>query len=225
MFFFPQISQPRLVTYSNAAADQRIGFRYSSYRPPQPILPETITFKTCEGIPPNASGMHLVLLWSSQPEHPRKGYPSTYKKHQRLLKEVAEKLANAPIPFVDPLPIHDALLLFQPQNVLGRQYDIRNKGMKYISSKTLSPDELYKIGYIFSHKETLDEELIDNSINWTLEWIDHGKFSNAQISAFYPVCESVPILAKKMEHLCKRKEARLRKKEEATRKKSQAFTK
>lgn len=96
-------------------------------------------------------GIPVVLKFMNLPQHPSQGYPTTCKGHKRLTVELSNHLAvGRAIPFVGLLRIQKALMLLAPKGHLGRQFDIRNAIKDHINTTVLTPDELYKIGLIFS---------------------------------------------------------------------------
>jgi hypothetical protein len=213
---FPSFSTSRLMAYSKTAETKlkAIGNGSSNGSDHSDASGlDTIVFATCEGIIPIPFGMHTVLLWIDMREHPANGFPAKYQGHKRLTVEIAETLTHVPIPFAGLLRIHEALLLLEPKNHLSRQWDIRKAIMDHMKATTLTPDELYKIGRIFSHETTADDKLIDYAVNMTMDFMDLGiarqTVSATDEQALNQVINAVPVLKEKMTKACEGKAARL----------------
>lgn len=177
----------------------------------------TIFFETAKGIVPVPSGMQVVLRFMNLPEHPPNGYPASYRGHKRLTVKLANQIAGRAVPFVGLVRIHEALLLLDPKNHLGRQFDIRKAVLDHINTTVLTPDELYKIGKIFSHSTTLDDKLINHAVNKTLDFMGNGiendATSQAAFDALLKVCNAVPALDEKMTKAHLGKAARMEREE------------
>ncbi|RDI76546.1 Cell wall alpha-1,3-glucan synthase mok13 [Venturia inaequalis] len=157
---------------------------------------DTIRFETAEGILP----------------HPLKGYPESYKGHKRLTVDRARRLGGRPISFSTLLRIQEALLLLAPKNHLGRQFDIRNAIMDHLSTKPLTPDELYKVGMIFTNETTADAKLVNYAANKTVDLMEAGYENGSMSTETYwtlmKVSAAIPVLKEKMDNAYAGKKAR-----------------
>lgn len=131
-----------------------------------------IAFSTCEALEPKIEGVVTVLKFFAK--QPLNGYPKTYKGRKQLTVELAEKMAGHAITFEDKLRIHEALLLLDPKDHLGFQFDIRKAITEHIKNTLLIPDELKMIGFILLHDTTKDEKLVDFATNAIMDFMDTG---------------------------------------------------
>ncbi|KAE9962307.1 hypothetical protein BLS_000510 [Venturia inaequalis] len=173
---------------------------------------DTIRFETAEGILPVLGGMEIVLKFLNMSEHPLKGYPESYKGHKRLTVDRARRLGGRPISFSTLLRIQEALLLLAPKNHLGRQFDIRNAIMDHLSTKPLTPDELYKVGMIFTNETTADAKLVNYAANKTVDLMEAGYENGSMSTETYwtlmKVSAAIPVLKEKMDNAYAGKKAR-----------------
>lgn len=218
----PPFSVPRLLAYSkNAEAkltDIENGSSTDSGRSGNNVV-ETIRFETADGIAPVVGGMEVVLKFLDMAQHPTNGYPASYKGHKSLTVELSTRLAGGrPIPFIGLLRIYEAILLLEPKNHLGRQWQIRRAIMDHIDITILTPAELHKVGVVFSHETTTDVKLVHHAVNKTLDHMeagrDDGTLSLEEYDAITKVCDAVPALDGKMKAAYKGLKDRLARVEE-----------
>ncbi|TID22990.1 Cell wall alpha-1-3-glucan synthase mok13 [Venturia nashicola] len=211
---FASFPADRLMAYSNTGGVKLVqndNGSSSGSEPSETNGPVTIFFDTCEGVGPVLLGMKTVLQWIDH--HPLHGYPATYKGHKQLTEQLTGQLAGGPIPFLGLLRIHESLLLLDTKHHLGGQFVIRNAIFRHVNSRILTPNELFKIGMIFSHTSTLDLKLIDYAVNKTMDLMDaklaEGTLSQAGFDALRVACRAVPVLDDKMTAAVQGKKDRL----------------